>query len=62
MARTPENIINYYLNERGKDLEYVRQIALARNDNALKQAVEELLNNTVEVECVVVSENESEVA
>jgi hypothetical protein len=40
--RTPENTIHYYLFERGKSLEYVRQIALSREDRKLEKAVNDL--------------------
>jgi len=40
--RTPENAIHYYLFERGKNLEYVRQIALSREDRKLENTVESL--------------------
>ena len=46
--RTPENAIHYYLFERGKNLEYVRQIAMARNDKPLEKAVAALEGMDIE--------------
>ena len=55
--RTVDEIIQYYVHERGKDLEYVRRIAQARNNNDLRQAVDALLEaDIVEVECELIEE------